>query len=77
MKARTANFVWLATIVVIGLNLRPLLTSISPLMRTILSATGMSFQGASMLTGLPVVAMGLCAFGASALSRAIGAMRAA
>jgi MFS transporter, CP family, cyanate transporter len=69
------NLAWLAVIVVIGLNLRPLLTSISPLMGTILAATGMSFRGASMLTVLPVVAMGVCAFGASALSSAIGNAR--
>jgi len=72
MNPRTSNLAWLAVIVAIGLNLRPLLTSISPLMGVILPATGLSFRGASMLTGLPVVAMGVCAFGASAMSRAIG-----
>jgi MFS transporter, CP family, cyanate transporter len=75
MKPRVSNLVWFAVIVAIGLNLRPLLTSVSPLMSTILTATGLSFRGASMLTGLPVVAMGLCAFGASALSRAVGHAR--
>jgi MFS transporter, CP family, cyanate transporter len=75
MKTRASDIVWLAVIVAVGLNLRPLLTSISPLMGVILPATGLSFQGASMLTGLPVVAMGVCAFGASALSRAIGDAR--
>ncbi|MDR5757594.1 cyanate transporter [Caballeronia sp. LZ035] len=75
MKPRTSDLAWLVVIVVIGLNLRPLLTSISPLMSVILTATGLSFRGASMLTGLPVVAMGVCAFGASALSRAVGNAR--
>jgi MFS transporter, CP family, cyanate transporter len=75
MNPRASNFAWLAVIVAIGLNLRPLLTSISPLMGVILPATGLSFRGASMLTGLPVIAMGVCAFGASALSRAIGNAR--
>jgi MFS transporter, CP family, cyanate transporter len=75
MNPRTSNLAWLAVIVAIGLNLRPLLTSISPLMGVILPATGLSFRGASMLTGLPVIAMGVCAFGASALSRAIGNAR--
>ncbi|WP_277186503.1 cyanate transporter [Caballeronia sp. BR00000012568055] len=75
MNSRTSNLAWLAVIVAIGLNLRPLLTSVSPLMNTILHATGLSFRGASMLTGLPVIAMGVCAFGASALSRAIGNTR--
>jgi MFS transporter, CP family, cyanate transporter len=75
MNPRTSNLAWLAAIVAIGLNLRPLLTSVSPLMNTILSATGLSFRGASMLTGLPVIAMGVCAFAASALSRAVGNAR--
>lgn len=66
---------WLGVIVVIGLNLRPLLTSISPLMTTIRAATGLSFYGASLLTSLPVVAMGIGAFGASALTRSIGETR--
>jgi CP family cyanate transporter-like MFS transporter len=69
------DVVWLAAIVVIGINLRPLLTSISPLMTTIRSATGLSFYGASLLTSLPVVAMGIGAFGAGALTRTIGETR--
>lgn len=67
--------VWLGAIVVIGINLRPLLTSISPLMTTIRDATGLSFYGASLLTSLPVVAMGIGAFGAQALARSIGETR--
>ncbi|HZZ05788.1 cyanate transporter [Paraburkholderia sp.] len=66
---------WLCVIVVIGINLRPLLTSISPLMTTIRTATGLSFYGASLLTSLPVVAMGIGAFGAGALTRTIGETR--
>ncbi|WP_328806194.1 cyanate transporter [Paraburkholderia solitsugae] len=66
---------WLGVIVVIGINLRPLLTSISPLMTTIRAATGLSFYGASLLTSLPVVAMGIGAFGAGALTRSIGETR--
>ncbi|WP_321955769.1 cyanate transporter [Paraburkholderia bannensis] len=67
--------VWYATIVAIGLNLRPLLTSISPLMTTIREATGLSFYGASLLTSLPVVAMGLGAFGTGLLARRLGETR--
>jgi CP family cyanate transporter-like MFS transporter len=69
------DIVWLGAIVVIGINLRPLLTSISPLMTTIRDATGLSFYGASLLTSLPVVAMGLGAFGAGALTRGVGETR--
>jgi MFS transporter, CP family, cyanate transporter len=79
MKTTTthSDLVWLAVIVAIGLNLRPLLTSISPLAGVILASTGLSFQGASLLTGLPVVAMGVSAFGASALAPAWWVKRAA
>lgn len=66
---------WLGAIVLIGINLRPLLTSISPLMTTIRDATGLSFYGASLLTSLPVVAMGVGAFGAAALTRSVGETR--
>ncbi|WNC93950.1 cyanate transporter [Paraburkholderia sp. FT54] len=69
------DVVWLGAIIVIGINLRPLLTSISPLMTTIREATGLSFYGASLLTSLPVVAMGVGAFGAGALTRRIGETR--
>jgi MFS transporter, CP family, cyanate transporter len=69
------DVVWLCAIVAIGINLRPLLTSISPLMSTIRSATGLSFYGASLLTSLPVVAMGVGAFAASSLTRWVGEAR--
>lgn len=69
------DVVWLGAIIAIGINLRPLLTSISPLMTTIRDATGLSFYGVSLLTSLPVVAMGIGAFGAGALARTIGETR--
>ncbi|MDR3097372.1 MAG: cyanate transporter [Paraburkholderia sp.] len=75
VSARTSALVWYAAIVAIGLNLRPLLTSISPLMATIRDATGLSFYGASLLTSLPVVAMGLGAFGTGVLARRLGDTR--
>ncbi|WP_213301288.1 cyanate transporter [Paraburkholderia sacchari] len=75
VSARTSALVWYAAIVAIGLNLRPLLTSISPLMATIREATGLSFYGASLLTSLPVVAMGLGAFGTGMLARRLGETR--
>ncbi|WP_042339427.1 cyanate transporter [Paraburkholderia ferrariae] len=73
--SKAATFAWYATIVAIGLNLRPLLTSLSPLMTTIRAATGLSFSGAALLTSLPVVAMGLGAFGTGWLASRIGETR--
>lgn len=59
-SART-GWVGLLVIVALGINLRPILTSIGPLLTDIREATGLGFQGASMLTVLPVLCMGLFA----------------
>lgn len=44
-----------------SLNLRPVITSVSPLLRTIQDALGMSGSSASLLTSLPVLCMGFFA----------------
>ncbi|MFZ5959383.1 CynX/NimT family MFS transporter [Pseudomonas knackmussii] len=59
-KAR-AGGLGLLVIVALGINLRPILTSIGPLLAEIREATGLGFQGASLLTVLPVLCMGLLA----------------
>lgn len=51
----------LLVLVLIGLNMRPLLTSIGPLLPQLRAASGMSFTVASLLTALPMVAMGALA----------------
>src|SRR5438132_615402 len=66
------NLRLLMVLVVVGLNLRPLLTSISPLLSDIKVATGMSFEAASMLTVLPVLAMGVVALAGARINRLIG-----
>ena len=48
-------------LVILGLNLRPILSSISPLLGEIRQATGLSFQSSALLTSLPVICMGLVA----------------
>lgn len=53
-------------LVLIGLNMRPLLTSIGPLLPTLRQATGLSFGGAALLTTLPVLMMGLMALAGGA-----------
>ncbi|MEA1607357.1 CynX/NimT family MFS transporter [Pseudomonas spirodelae] len=52
---------WVGVLVILALNLRPSLTSISPLLNDIRSSVGMGFQMAGLLTTLPVVCMGLVA----------------
>ena len=67
---------WLiATIILAGLNLRPALAAVSTLLDSIHGATGMDFATLSLLTTLPVVAMGACAFTAGALQQRLGAYR--
>ncbi|CAD5110282.1 CynX/NimT family MFS transporter [Zestomonas carbonaria] len=56
-----AGWLGLLVIVALGINLRPILTSIGPLLAEIREATGLGFQGASLLTVLPVLCMGLFA----------------
>jgi len=58
-----AGWIGLLVIVALGINLRPILTSIGPLLADIHDATGLGFQGLSMLTVLPVLCMGLFALG--------------
>lgn len=56
-----AGWIGLLVIFALGINLRPILTSIGPLLTDIRDATGLGFQGLSMLTVLPVLCMGLFA----------------
>ncbi|MGE0968822.1 cyanate transporter (plasmid) [Klebsiella sp. WOUb02] len=51
----------LLVLVLIGINMRPLLTSIGPLLPQLQQASGMSFTLVSLLTAIPVVAMGALA----------------
>ncbi|CAI2493714.1 cyanate transporter [Serratia plymuthica] len=56
-------------LVLIGLNMRPLLTSVGPLLPTLRQATGLSFGGAALLTTLPVLMMGLMALAGGVINR--------
>ncbi|MDH4652730.1 MULTISPECIES: CynX/NimT family MFS transporter [unclassified Pseudomonas] len=58
---RLERFAGWALLIALGLNLRPILASVSPLLADIRGATGMGFQTAALLTTLPVVCMGLVA----------------
>ncbi len=50
------------TVALVGLNLRPFMTSIGPLVSKIRAGTGLSLQGIALLTLLPMMLMGLVAF---------------
>jgi CP family cyanate transporter-like MFS transporter len=59
-------------LVLLGLNLRPILASVGPLLDDIQQATGISSGHAGLLTTLPVLAMGLCALAGNVLQRRFG-----
>ncbi|QKS02142.1 CynX/NimT family MFS transporter [Sphingomonas sp. CL5.1] len=63
----------LGLVVLVGLNLRPFLTATGPLAPAIRASTGMTLQGMSLLTLMPMLLMGLCAFAGPAVQAAVGA----
>lgn len=67
MSQKTKNSLML--LVLVGLNMRPLLTSVGPLLPQLRAASGMSFALASLMTALPVVAMGVMALAGGRLNR--------
>ncbi len=58
-------------VIALGLNLRPILTAVGPLLTEIRASTGLGFQAASWLTVLPVVCMGVIALFLPWLSRCL------
>ncbi|WP_246623696.1 cyanate transporter [Sphingomonas colocasiae] len=69
------NALLIAAVAMIGLNLRPFLTGIGPLAVAIGSETGLGMQGIALLTLVPMLLMGGCAFAGPALRDALGAGR--
>lgn len=65
----------LFVLVLIGINMRPLLTSIGPLLPQLQHATGMSFTLVSLLTALPVIAMGVLALAGGWINRHVSENR--
>ncbi len=70
-----ARFVLGASLVLIAFNLRPVFSSASALLPEIRDSLGLSATGASLLTTLPVVCLGLFSPLAPRLARAIGTER--
>ncbi len=65
----------LLVLVLIGLNMRPLLTSVGPLLPQLRQASGISFSVAALLTALPVVTMGGLALAGSWLHQHVSEER--
>lgn len=73
---RAETVLWLALVILVGLNLRPFLTAVGPLTPRIVTETGLDYQGMAGLTLLPMLLMGLGAFLGTVLTRRVGARRA-
>ena len=65
------TYLALLVLILTGLNMRPLLTSIGPLLPQLRQAGDMSFTSASLLTVLPVMAMGVLALAGGWIGRYI------
>ena len=71
--AKPVSFlVFAASVILVGINLRPILASIGPLLDAIQAETRLSDVSASLLTTLPVAMMGICLLATSRLRRLLG-----
>ncbi|MBP2837571.1 CynX/NimT family MFS transporter [Dickeya parazeae] len=74
IRAKSLCFV-VITVMLLGLNLRPVLAGIGPLLSRIQADTGMGDTQAGLLTTLPVFAMGICALYGGWLQARVGEYR--
>lgn len=70
-----AQWLMAFALVVLALNLRPAIAAIGPLLQPIQADLGLSFSVASLLTSLPVLAMGLLSFVGFRLAQPFGLER--
>ncbi|MFJ4143292.1 cyanate transporter [Pseudomonas sp. NPDC089734] len=77
IRTSTAHAFWLmASVVLVALNLRPSMAAVGPLLSAIRGDMPLSFSLASLLTMLPVLAMGLGMFFGMRLAQSLGEHRA-
>jgi CP family cyanate transporter-like MFS transporter len=74
-SASASSALLVAAIILLGLNLRPILAAIGPLLDSIQASTGLSNADAGLLTTVPVFAMGVCALAGAQLQRRLGVAR--
>lgn len=76
MSVFRLNNAWrIVAIILVGLNLRPVLASVPPLLDLVQAATRLSDSAAGLLTALPVFIMGLGALAAAPLRRVVNAQQ--
>jgi len=66
----------LTVVALVGLNLRPFITSVGPLAADLSAQTGLGLQGMALLTLVPMLLMGCFAFAGPFLQARVGARRA-
>lgn len=71
----SAQWLCVVALILVGLNLRPALAAIGPLLQSIQPELMLSYSMASLLTTLPVLAMGLFAFVGLRMARPFGLER--
>jgi CP family cyanate transporter-like MFS transporter len=74
-RSAESSLAALALLVLIGLNLRPFLTAVGPLLELVRADTGLGYQTAAVLTTLPFMLMGVLAFVGVGLARRVGEKR--
>jgi CP family cyanate transporter-like MFS transporter len=70
-----SRWLMLVTLFLVGMNLRPALSSVAPVLAAIRAGTGLSSTGAGLLTTLPVVCFGLFAPFAPRMARSLSIER--
>ncbi|QAX83892.1 MFS transporter [Pseudomonas sp. DTU12.3] len=76
VRTTTRPAVWLMfAIILVALNLRPSMAAVGPLLSAIRGDIALSFSLASLLTMLPVMAMGLAMFFGIRISQRLGELR--
>ncbi len=76
VHARPTTALWLMlSVVLVALNLRPSMAAVGPLLSSIRADVPLSFSTASLLTMLPVMAMGLAMFFGIGLGKRLGEHR--
>ena len=72
---RRHHLLFAATVVLVGLNMRPIMAAVGPILDLIQMNTSVSDTAAGLLTALPVLAMGVFALLGGALQRMLGMER--
>lgn len=76
VRANPPTAVWLMiSVVLVALNLRPSMAAVGPLLSSIRADVALSFSTASLLTMLPVMAMGLAMFFGMGVAKRFGEHR--